>query len=120
MMTGDQIETVKLVYNRLIQNEEETWSRIDDSLIAFEWLSNEELATEVQILCEKHSKGIFRCSQDHKPEQCFAPRVLESVKAILDLYEKTKNLHPKNRYILEYYMVMSNLNMVFSVSALAE
>lgn len=114
-MTKEQTEIVKLVYNRLIENEEENWSEIDDNLEFFGLLSDRDIIKESRIKYKKHSKGTFKCVQNHQQEHCFAPYVLEGVEAILSLYDKTLELHPKNAYILTYYLAMTEMKMVFSV-----
>ena len=104
-----------MVYSRFMDNEDgHTWTGLDDSLELLDWMSNLELAREASVEAEKHSRGVFRCTNDHDQQFCFAPFVLESVGAILDLYEKTGDLHEKNRYILSYYLAMSSMRMIYS------
>src|ERR1041385_1795790 len=115
MMTIEQIQTVKVVYNRLITSEEEDWSDIDDNLELCSYLNDQELVQEIRIKIEKHSKGIFRCVEEHPNSLCFAPLVLESAIAINELYEKTGELHIKNRYILMYYLALSEMKLFYTV-----
>lgn len=115
MMSKDQVEIVRIVYTRFIESEDQGWTEIDDNLEMYGWLSNEELVKEAKIKCLSHSKGTFKCTQKHEQQNCFAPRILEAVEAVLSLYDRTKELHPKNAYILTYYLVMSELKMVFSI-----
>lgn len=112
-MTREQVEAVKLVYTRFIESEEIRWSSLDDQLEWFDYLKDSEMITESTIRYEVHSKGTFRCSQNHKQEHCMAPIILDAVKAILDLYKATKELHIKNRYILSFYLSMSELKMIY-------
>lgn len=114
MMTKEESEAVKIVYNRLIDSEEENWSHIDDNLELCSYLSDSELIAECSIKYLSHSQGVFRCSQDHPIEFCMAPRFLHAVETILTLYCQTQQLHPKNKYILEYYLTMSEMKMIFS------
>lgn len=113
MMTKEEAESVKLVYNRLIGSEEEDWSPIDDSLELCSYLTDSELVTECSIKYVAHSQGTFRCSQEHEAQYCMAPRILDASEAIITLYWQTKELHPKNRYLLEYYLTMSEMKMIF-------
>lgn len=113
MMTIDEAEVVKMVYSRFMGSEVEEWSEIDVALEELSWLKNEELVQEAKIKSFNHSQGTLRCSQDHKIEYCMAPYILESVNAIISLYEKTQKLHPKNAYILTYYLALSELKMIF-------
>ena len=113
MMSEEQSKVVKLVYSRLIESEEGVWTDIDENLLFYDWLDDKELITESHIKHEKHSRGVFRCSQKHNQENCVAPLILESVEAILKLYRETSQLHIKNRYILVYYLVMTEMGMIF-------
>jgi hypothetical protein len=114
MMTKEESETVKIVYNRLMESEGEDWSPIDDSLELCSYLTDSELVTESSIKYVVHCQGVFRCSQDHDIQFCMAPRILDAVEAILALYWQTKELHAKNRYLLEYYLTMSEMRMLFN------
>lgn len=115
-MTQDQSDVIKMVYRRFIDHEVVEWGSFDDNLEMYGWLSQAELIKESKIKFLKHSKGNFRCSQDHSKEHCFAPYILESVDIILSLYGKTKSLHEKNAYILTYYLVMSEMGLIYSDS----
>ncbi len=117
MMTKEESDAVKIVYNRLMDSEEENWSPIDDNLELCSYLSDSELVTESSIKYVVHSQGVFRCSQEHDLQFCMAPRILDAVEAILALYWQTKELHPKNKYILEYYLTMSEMGMIFSATS---
>src|SRR5271166_5186978 len=103
MMTQYQQDVVKLVYTRFLNSEEPSWTDIDENLQFFDSLSDQELINESIIKYEEHKRTGIRCSEDHPKDICFGPIVLDSVGAILELYEKTKNLHVKNRYVLMYY-----------------
>ena len=113
MMTVEEAQVVKMVYSRFIGTETEEWSEIDDALEMMSWLKPKELVEESRLKYKEHSKGIFRCTQDHSIEHCLAPYILESVDAILALYDKTHELHPKNAYILTYYLSLSELKMIY-------
>lgn len=113
-MSKDQSDIVKLVYARFIESEEDSWSDIDDNLEMWSWLSDKELITEAKVKIKTHSKGTFRCSQNHKQEHCMAPYILEAVEAIIGLYEKAKQLHEKNKYIILYYLALSELKLIYS------
>jgi hypothetical protein len=114
-MTEEQVKTVKLVYSRFIDSESDEWTAIDENIEYCSYLSDSELIKEVTIKYEIHCKSEFRCNQNHQQIHCFAPYILESVEAILNLYIDTEELHEKNRYILTYYIVMSDLGMIFSI-----
>lgn len=114
MMTEEEAKIVKLVYNRFIDSEDQTWTTIDDNLEFVDYLTDDELIREASIKADDHSVGVFRCKSSHEANFCFAPFILESVNSILSLNEKTGELHPKNRYILTYYLSMSELGLIYS------
>lgn len=113
MMSKDESEMVKMVYNRFMESETEDWTKIDDNLEFYAWLSDSDLVKEAKIKYGPHSKGTLRCSQDHEQINCFAPRILEAVEAIIKLYDQKKQLHSNNAYILSYYLVLSELDMIY-------
>ena len=115
MMTQEQSQIVKLVYTRFIESEEEDWSDLDCNLEFCGYLSDKELIKECSIKVFEHSKGDLRCVENHAPTYCMAPLVLEAVEAILDLHDKTGELHEKNRYIMEFYLAMSAMNLLYLV-----
>lgn len=115
MMTTEQANIVKMVYSRFIESEDSgAWGDLDENLAWFDILSDEELVRESEIKLSSHSKGTFRCQNTHDRVHCFAPYILEGVEAILNLYENTKELPIKNRYVLQYYLAMSELRMIYS------
>lgn len=114
MMSKEESAVVRTVYGRFMESEMDGWNDIDENIEFFNWLEDRELIKESQIKCLDHNGRIFRCSQDHKQENCFAPFILEAVEAIIRLYEDTGELHEKNRYILTYFLAMLEMKMVFS------
>lgn len=113
MMTEEEREAVKLVYNRFIQNEDESWTGIDDNLEMCGWMSDREIVAHAKIKIDDHARGAIRCKSTHDVSICFAPRILEAAQNIIKLYDETRELHCKNKYVLEYYLVMSELNLIY-------
>jgi hypothetical protein len=115
MMSKEESDIVKSVYTRFLESEEEsTWTEIDENLEFYGYLSDEEVIKEAKIKFEEHSSGVFRCKNEHDIKFCFAPKILEAVEYILNLYDETGFLHEKNRYVILYYLVMSILRMIYS------
>lgn len=114
MMDQEKVMVVKMVYNRFIESEEEVWNDLDENLDLFDYLTDEEMVNESEVKLIKTSKKIFRCRQDHQQSDCMAPYIAEAARAIVDLYRETDNLHPKNRYILCYYCVLSELGLIYA------
>lgn len=115
MMTKDEKEIVQMVYHRFMENEECTWTDLDSNMEMFGWLTDQELIDESKIKIEKCKSGI-RCDLDHEQQHCFAPLILESSEYIVKLYDKVKNLHPKNAYILTYFLVMCEMKTIFPIN----
>lgn len=115
MMTPDQVRIVAQVYRRFAESEDRPWDSLDDNLWPLEWLDNDQLHRECDVLLEKHRQGKPRCDVEHKKEnECFVPTIIDAVVAILDLYKKTGYMHKNNRYILEYYLALTQIGMIIS------
>lgn len=116
MMSKDEKEIVSIVYRRFIDNEsDELWTDLDENLIFFEYLSDKDAINEAKVKILKHKgKGIFRCQSSHEHKYCFAPVILEAVEAIVKLYDEFNGpLHPINRYVLMYYLSMSEMGLIY-------
>lgn len=114
MMTREQKDIVLTTYLRFIESEEETWTSLDTNLEMFEMLTDTEVVIEASVKMLGQETGTIRCYQNHKQEYCFAPTIQEAVHAIIELWDETKELHYKNRYILLYYIAMSELKLIFA------
>ena len=122
MMSKEETEIVKIVYTRFLECESDsrssedsvaTWGGVDDNLEFVSFLSDGELISESSTKFDGHCNGILRCASNHAQENCFAPRIFDAVEAILNLYEKTGLLHKNNRYVLEYYLTMSEMGLIY-------
>ena len=103
-----------MVYNRFMENEGAGWGELDDILELLGYLTDVEIVREAIFKYIQHSEGNFRCERDHDRSKCFAPHILEAVGAIIKLFEETGNIHPKNAYILTYYLAMTETRLIFS------
>lgn len=117
MMTSEQAKTVVQAYNHLIESEKRGWDALDDYLDYLDYLDNDQLHRESDVIYSKHSVGVAKCQQDHPKEKCFIPVMVDAVGAILELYKETGNLHEKNRYILQYYVAMTQADMIVAENA---
>ena len=111
-MSKDQVKTVVFVYNRLMENEKRGWDAIDDYMDWLEYLDDDQLHREVDVMYEIHGRQQVKCSKDHGKEECLIPMLLEAVGAIIDLYKETGDLHEKNKYILQYYLALTQSDMI--------
>ena len=112
MMTHDQKNIVRQAYTHLLSHENRGWDELDDYVDYLDYLTNDELHRESDILYSQHRGVAVKCHQKHKREECFIPLLIDAVAAILDLYKENGNLHPKNKYILQYYLAMNQANMI--------
>ena len=111
-MSPEQRKTVTSVYNHLISKESRGWDDLDDYLDMLEYLDNDQLHREADVLYLQHCRGPVKCHQDHPREQCFVPLLVDAVSSILELYKESNAMHPKNRYILQYYLAMYQAGMI--------
>lgn len=117
MMTQDQAKTVSMVYRKFLAQEDtngDDWTILDEYMEKLDWLDNDQLAIEAEVKYNEHKSGEPRCQYPHDEKECFVLVIIDAVMAILDLYKKTKNLHEKNRYILSYYLALSQANFIIS------
>ena len=115
MMSRDEYNLVKTVYNRFMSCEEEgTWGSLDDMMEHMEYLTDREVVIEAEFKMEIHIEKGIKCNQNHAVTDCFSPTILEAVKSIVALFNETNSLHPKNRYILSYYMALCEMNLLLT------
>lgn len=113
MMSKDQVQIVNEMYSRFIESEhEDSWDELDDALSHLDYLTNVELMNEVQILFDKHSDKNIRCKLNHPQSKCMAPKIMEAVLAIIQLYRETGVLHTKNKYICQYYLALTHTKFI--------
>ena len=116
MMSQDQKEIVRSVYNRFLSFEDEVWSDLDELMTYYEFLSDEEIVIESALRMQLHMYKGIKCSDNHDIKDCFAPVILEAVEAIIELYDDANSLHEKNRYVLTYYMVLCELRLILTTN----
>lgn len=112
MMSPEQRKTVTSAYNHLMEREGRGWDELDDCLDYLEYLDDNQLHRETDVIYTQHVSRRVKCRQDHPIEHCFIPMLVDAVTAILELYKETNSLHPKNRYILQYYLAMQQVGMI--------
>ena len=113
MLTPDEAANIKYTYRKLMESESKGWQEIDDYLEMLEYLDDLQLYKESEALYGHHRHKNMGCPYNHTPgSACFVANMLESVDSILQLYKKTKNLHVDNRYILCYYLALSQMGQI--------
>ena len=113
-MSKDQQIVVTRVYQRFCKAdaEETSWTDIDEQMCYLEYIDDPQTVIEAAVILQLHLQGDPRCEQDHPREECFIPLVIDAATAIIDLYGKTGNLHPKNKFILQYYLALSQVGYI--------
>jgi hypothetical protein len=113
MMNQEQVRVVAQVYREFLASEENRgWEGIDDYLETLQFLDDDQLGREAEVVLIQHRKGKAKCDKDHPESECFVPKIIEAVQAILDLVKETGHLHKNNRYILEYYLAVNQAGMI--------
>ena len=112
MMTPEQRKVVSSAYSHLMEKEARGWDGLDDCMEYLAYLDDDQLHREADVIHSQHSHGKVRCQQDHPIEHCFIPMLVDAVAAILELYKETNYMHPKNRYVLQYYLSMQQVGMI--------
>lgn len=114
MMTKDQEQCVKLVYSQFVKDDYgREWTALDESLYNLDYLTDEETVVETEIQLYKHSQGMIKCEEKHTQSECLVPYLMEAVNGICELYNEHRNLHPKNRYILQNYLAVSHIKLIY-------
>lgn len=114
MMTSDEAKLVSEVYLKLSETEYRGWNGIDDYLVLLDFLDDDQLNREAEVIYEEHKNKKVRCPVNHPASSCIIPKLVESTGSILNLYKETGNLHPKNKYILQYYLAINQSGMILS------
>lgn len=114
MMSKEQEESVKMVFRNFITHDQQRgWSDIDEILFKLDFLSDEETILETETQIYRHSQGTLKCAEDHGQKACLVPQLMDCVNAICELYNESKSLHPKNRYLLHNYLAVSHKGTIY-------
>jgi hypothetical protein len=116
MMTQDQAKVVAHVFRQFLTADikHAQWTHIDDQMEALDWLSDDQVCVEAEVIYNKQKDGNPRCIMDHEPSKCMVPLIIEAVQVILKLNKETGFLHYKNRFILQYYLLLSHIGEIIS------
>jgi hypothetical protein len=107
MLSSDQTKNITYLYNKFLDSELNGWTNLDNFLELLEYLDDDQLYRECEVLYSHHKRKTMGCPYEHtKDSVCFVKGILEAVEAITDLYQETGNLHPNNRYVLAYYLAL--------------
>ena len=110
-MSSQEVRNVTHVFNQFMSTETgNNWDKFDDHMSHLEYLTESELITEATVMLTEHSDGIAGCGS--KCTTCSVPPILEAVSSILELQKTAKTLHPNNKYILRFYLTISQLGEI--------
>lgn len=114
MMSPTQAKIVAEVYRHFIERENTPWTPMDDLLDYLEYLDDDQLHREADVIYLMQINRNPRCERDHEKSACFIPVLIDAIVAILDLYKDTNQLHKNNRYILQYYVACSQMGGIIT------
>lgn len=107
MMSPEQIKNITHIYSTLMDAEKKGWTNLDDYMELLEFLDDDQLHRECDVLYSIHKTKKMGCPSGHEDgSKCFVVDFLEAIEAITDLYKETGNLHIKNRYLLCNYLTL--------------
>lgn len=115
MLTPEQARAITFVYKKFIfleDNQYYDWSPIDDFMLMLEWLDDSQLTIEAESLLNKHKSGNPHCEFDEQKPDTLTPLILESIENILLLFKDLQSLHPKHRFVLEYYLALAQAEQI--------
>ena len=116
MLNAAEVKNLTYVYDFFMSSETKGWDRLDDYLVVTEWIDDTQIFKECDILYGYHKGKKMGCPYQHGPgATCFVKFILEAVESIVELYKKTEYLHPNNRYILCYYLALSQDGQVCEI-----
>lgn len=118
-MTPEQTQIIDLVYQRFMdsENERQIWNPIDEAMYKLQWIDTDQLARESTIILLEHRGGQIKCNMEHKNSSCFAPKIVHAASIILDLYDSTGFISSNNKYILQYYLALHHLKIIFTAES---
>lgn len=113
-MTTYQQNIIDKVYKKFVESDsiDIQWTDIDEQISILEWLDDRQLMIEAKVKLHEQSGGQPRCNQDHPINDCFIPIAIEAVKFIVDSYAKTKTLNSNDRFVIKYYLSLSQVGLI--------
>lgn len=110
-----QTDKFNIVYNKFLKAESDTWDSLDDYLSMLEYMSNEELYTEADLVYSKHKNKNLTCDQEHPGQECFVPVLVDVCGEIIGFYSYSGILEEKEKYILQYYIALDQARFIREV-----
>lgn len=118
MLTPAERKNITFVYDKLLACETKGWAEVDEFMVYLEWLDNDQLYREADVLYSKHKDKKIGCpyESDHRPGYfCLVVFILEAVECILKLYKENTYLTESNRYILCNYLALQQAGQLVEI-----
>jgi hypothetical protein len=90
------------------------WTTLDTNMEYLAWLDDDQVVREAELVLDDHKKGDPRCKIDHKKSECFVPSIIKAIGYLIVEYKIGGKLDKKDRYILEYYISLSQIGEIFT------
>jgi hypothetical protein len=115
-MTEEQTQIIDAVFQRFIdsENQRPIWNPIDEAMYKLQWIDSDQLVREASIISYEHKHGKVRCNMQHNQSVCFAPKIVQAAQILLTDYESTRNLPAAHKYMLQYYLSLHHLKIIYT------
>lgn len=114
MITVEQAEVIRAVWKKFNEFEVLAWTSLDDNMEFLAWISDKQLIAEAEVVIKKHETGNARCVKNHPKEECVVPVIIESIRYIADDFKENDRLAKKSRYVIEFYLSLSQTGVIIS------
>jgi hypothetical protein len=113
-MTNEQAQIVRQVYDRFNDGENDNvlWTEIDETLWQLSWLDGDQLIREASVLFSHYKGRQVKCNMVHVQSECFAPKIVGAVEAILESHGRAGKMLSEHKYILQYFLTLSQLGVI--------
>lgn len=127
-MTPEQSKVVEQVYEKFMEGEANfTWDEVDDQMVYLDYLGDGQLWREASVQHYEHTvSGTVKCSQEFCNNGCYAQTIVDAAGYILsnsktvtldNKITMNNDMTPKNRYVLEQYLALSQLGYIVRVTS---
>jgi hypothetical protein len=115
-MTPEQIEITKNIYQKFyeIDCNQHDWTSIDEYMSHLDYLDDKQVAIEAEVKLREHLSGNPKCKEHEEEHECLVPKIIEAVKIIINGNREKKKIHIKDRFVLQYYLALSQAKYIVS------
>lgn len=115
-------ETVEVLKNTFLKTETYGWNEIDNAMSMLEWIDDDQLCREVDVLLHIHLRGEPKCANgNHKAGKCVVPYpsgtccvvpIITTAAYITQKYLGREPINDSDRYVLRYYLALSQAKLI--------